>query len=50
MQILFQGLTWDGVKIHVEPHTDYMLDMIAAQMVSFKSYLPSGNFTHNLFD
>jgi len=46
----YQGLTWDGVKIYVEPHTDYMLDMIAAQMVSFKSYLPSGNFTHNLFN
>jgi len=31
----YQGLTWDGVKIHVKPNTVYMLDMIAAQIVSF---------------
>lgn len=31
----YQGLTWDGLKIHLEPNPDWMVDLIAAQLVSF---------------
>lgn len=31
----YQGLAWDGFKIHSETFADYSLDFIAARMVSF---------------
>ena len=31
----YTGLTWDGVKLHIQPLTTWRIDLIAARLVSF---------------